>query len=85
MLIYAPSGAIKFGESLSLKQCIKLFNDLKNTKSPTRCAHGRPSIIPIIELTELRRKYYNNTKVIFVTISYIFTCFSLKHLKKNAK
>ncbi|KAK2580622.1 hypothetical protein KPH14_007734 [Odynerus spinipes] len=59
----ACHGAIKFGDSLSRKECIKLLNDLKNTKSPTRCAHGRPSIIPIIELSELRRKYYKNMEV----------------------
>ncbi|KAI4489436.1 hypothetical protein M0802_011108 [Mischocyttarus mexicanus] len=59
----ACRGAIKFGQSLSVEECIELFNDLKTTKSPTRCAHGRPSIIPIIELSELRKRCYKNTKV----------------------
>ncbi|XP_035723634.1 DNA mismatch repair protein Mlh3-like isoform X2 [Vespa mandarinia] len=58
----ACHGAIKFGELLSVQQCIELFDDLKTTKSPTRCAHGRPSIIPVIELSELKRRCYKNTK-----------------------
>lgn len=70
-IFYVPLGAIKFGDTLSLEQCINLFNDLKNTKSPTRCAHGRPSIIPIIELSELRRTCYKNIKVLLVLYIYL--------------
>ncbi|XP_035723635.1 DNA mismatch repair protein Mlh3-like isoform X3 [Vespa mandarinia] len=69
----ACHGAIKFGELLSVQQCIELFDDLKTTKSPTRCAHGRPSIIPVIELSELKRRCYKNTKVLSLLILY--NCF----------
>ncbi|KAF7385058.1 hypothetical protein HZH66_012144 [Vespula vulgaris] len=69
----ACHGAIKFGELLSVQQCIELFDDLKTTKSPTRCAHGRPSIIPIIELSELRRRCYKNIKVFSLFVLY--NCF----------
>ncbi|KAL2711698.1 DNA mismatch repair protein Mlh3-like [Vespula squamosa] len=69
----ACHGAIKFGELLSVQQCIELFDDLKTTKSPTRCAHGRPSIIPIIELSELRKRCYKNIKVLLLLVLY--NCF----------
>ncbi|XP_047364016.1 DNA mismatch repair protein Mlh3-like isoform X4 [Vespa velutina] len=69
----ACHGAIKFGELLSVQQCIELFDDLKTTKSPTRCAHGRPSIIPVIELSELKRRCYKNTQVL--TLLILYNCF----------
>ncbi|XP_043255465.1 DNA mismatch repair protein MutL-like [Colletes gigas] len=49
----ACHGAIKFGDPLTLQQCKQLLKLLNKTKIPTRCAHGRPSIIPILELSKL--------------------------------
>ncbi|XP_015428859.1 PREDICTED: DNA mismatch repair protein Mlh3-like [Dufourea novaeangliae] len=49
----ACHGAIKFGDPLTLQQCKWLLKLLKKTKIPTRCAHGRPSVVPILELSEL--------------------------------
>lgn len=56
-------GAIKFGDPLTLKECKWLLKLLTETKIPTRCAHGRPSIIPLVELTDLKRR---NTKLVQV-------------------
>ena len=48
------SGAIKFGDELSLEKCQSLLNDLKKCNAPFQCAHGRPSIAPIVELDKLQ-------------------------------
>ncbi|XP_012054632.1 PREDICTED: DNA mismatch repair protein Mlh3-like [Atta cephalotes] len=52
----ACHGAIKFGDKLTLEECTSLIQLLKNTKFPNRCAHGRPTIIPVIEFSELERR-----------------------------
>lgn len=38
-----------FGDFLTKEECESLFIELANTKFPFVCAHGRPSIIPLIE------------------------------------
>lgn len=50
------SGAIKFGDPLNSKECKLLIEALKDTNAPTRCAHGRPSIIPLLDLTGLKKR-----------------------------
>lgn len=50
------SGAIKFGDKLTLEQCRDLIKSLRYTKSPNRCAHGRPTMIPVMELSELEKR-----------------------------
>lgn len=50
------SGAIKFGDELTFEQCVCLTKLLKYTRSPNRCAHGRPTIVPVIELSELEKR-----------------------------
>lgn len=49
-------GAIKFGEKLDIDQCTKLVRALMYTKAPSRCAHGRPSVIPLLELDVSKNK-----------------------------
>ncbi|XP_014205389.1 DNA mismatch repair protein Mlh3-like [Copidosoma floridanum] len=49
----ACHGAIKFGDPLNVEECTTLIKALQDTKAPTRCAHGRPSIVPLIDLTDL--------------------------------
>ncbi|KAK1119119.1 hypothetical protein K0M31_013619 [Melipona bicolor] len=53
----ACHGAIKFGDSLTLKECKWLLKLLNKTKIPTQCAHGRPSIVPLLELTDLEKRH----------------------------
>jgi hypothetical protein len=42
--------AIMFGDELSLTQCTKLISRLLICKLPFQCAHGRPSIVPLLKL-----------------------------------
>ncbi|KFM75627.1 DNA mismatch repair protein Mlh3, partial [Stegodyphus mimosarum] len=49
----ACRGAVKFGDPLSLSQCENLLNSLSNCKLPFQCAHGRPSIAPILDIKKI--------------------------------
>ncbi|CAH1117325.1 unnamed protein product [Phaedon cochleariae] len=51
----ACRGAIKFGDSLSKERCRKLLVQLSSCDLPFQCAHGRPTIAPLIVL-ELNEK-----------------------------
>ncbi|CDO93170.1 unnamed protein product [Kluyveromyces dobzhanskii CBS 2104] len=44
--------AIMFGTTLSKPECEILVSDLSKCQWPFQCAHGRPSIVPIIELSD---------------------------------
>lgn len=46
----ACRSAIMFGDHLSLGQCRDLIEDLKTCQLPFQCAHGRPSIVPLVEI-----------------------------------
>ncbi|KAJ8309576.1 hypothetical protein KUTeg_014450 [Tegillarca granosa] len=46
-------GAIKFGHRLSLCKCEELVQSLNHCKLPFQCAHGRPSIVPILNLDKI--------------------------------
>jgi len=46
----ACKSAIKFGDHLSRAQCQALLTDLSHTQLPFQCAHGRPSIQPLLEM-----------------------------------
>lgn len=53
-LMKFQSGAIKFGERLSLSDCQQLINMVAKCKLPFCCAHGRPSVIPLVDLAEVQ-------------------------------
>ncbi|KAF7332355.1 Mismatch repair-related protein [Mycena kentingensis (nom. inval.)] len=40
--------AIMFNDPLTMAQCQKLVNSLAQTAFPFQCAHGRPSLVPLI-------------------------------------
>lgn len=46
----ACRGAIMFNDSLTHAQCEKLVDSLGKTAFPFQCAHGRPSLVPLIDL-----------------------------------
>ncbi|KAJ7741084.1 hypothetical protein B0H16DRAFT_1565880 [Mycena metata] len=46
----ACRGAIMFNDSLTTLQCKKLVDELCKTAFPFQCAHGRPSLVPLIDL-----------------------------------
>lgn len=46
----ACRSAIMFGDYLSVSQCRDLMEQLRTCRLPFQCAHGRPSIVPLVEL-----------------------------------
>jgi len=53
----ACRGAVKFGDSISLEECESLMKDLQTCNAPFQCAHGRPSIAPLVDLDQLSLCY----------------------------
>ncbi|KAJ7639214.1 hypothetical protein FB45DRAFT_904999 [Roridomyces roridus] len=49
----ACRGAIMFNDTLTKQQCEKLVAQLCATAFPFQCAHGRPSLVPLIHLGEV--------------------------------
>ena len=48
----ACHGAIRFGDALSHEDRQQLLDDLANCNSPFQCAHGRPSLVPLMYVEE---------------------------------
>ncbi|KAK4057695.1 DNA mismatch repair protein [Microbotryomycetes sp. JL221] len=46
----ACRGAIMFNDELTPDQCRKLLKQLAKTTFPFQCAHGRPSLVPLVNL-----------------------------------
>ncbi|XP_026867735.2 DNA mismatch repair protein Mlh3 isoform X2 [Electrophorus electricus] len=49
----ACHGAIKFNHVLSKEECCSLVASLSSCQLPFQCAHGRPSIVPLVDLLHL--------------------------------
>ncbi|KAK6304422.1 hypothetical protein J4Q44_G00250080 [Coregonus suidteri] len=49
----ACHGAIKFNDSLSKEECCSLVGSLSSCQLPFQCAHGRPSIAPLVDVLHL--------------------------------
>ena len=47
---YACHSAIRFGDPLTLVECNQIIQSLAKCRLPFQCAHGRPSIAPLIQL-----------------------------------
>lgn len=43
-------GAIKFGDKLSNSECRQLLKKLSVCNLPFQCAHGRPTLVPLLTL-----------------------------------
>lgn len=52
---HACHGAIKFGDKLSLSTCNNIMKELSKCDLPFQCAHGRPSIAPLLKLDMIRK------------------------------
>ncbi|RQM10940.1 hypothetical protein B5M09_013166 [Aphanomyces astaci] len=48
----ACRSAIMFGDPLTREECQTLIRQLSTCRLPFQCAHGRPSIVPLVQLTE---------------------------------
>lgn len=46
----ACRSAIMFGDELTMQEMHQLIDDLSKCKLPFQCAHGRPSIVPLVNL-----------------------------------
>ncbi|KAH9492887.1 hypothetical protein Btru_032551 [Bulinus truncatus] len=49
----ACHGAVKFGDILSKEECQSLLSSLASCDLPFQCAHGRPSVAPLVDLTTI--------------------------------
>lgn len=47
------SGAVKFGDALYPEECAVLLKNLSRCQVPFQCAHGRPALVPIVDLQHL--------------------------------
>ena len=47
----ACRSAIMFGTALTIQQCYILINELVQTKSTFQCAHGRPTLYPLLNIS----------------------------------
>uniref|UniRef100_A0A8C9XVG4 WW domain-containing protein n=1 Tax=Sander lucioperca TaxID=283035 RepID=A0A8C9XVG4_SANLU len=86
----ACHGAIKFNDSLSRDECCSLVASLSSCQLPFQCAHGRPSIAPLVDtlhldndekkpnLQKLRRMY--KAQILPQSPVAETFCFILKHL-----
>ena len=50
------AGAVKFGDSLTLAECVELVARLSTCRLPFQCAHGRPAVTPLVDLDHLKAK-----------------------------
>jgi DNA mismatch repair ATPase MutL len=48
----ACRGAIMFGDELSEVQCTEIVRRLAQCRFPFQCAHGRPSVTPLVDLRQ---------------------------------
>ncbi len=51
----ACHSAIRSGDELTRSQCVELLKNLSKCAFPFQCAHGRPSVVPLVDLN-LREK-----------------------------
>ncbi|XP_029900958.1 DNA mismatch repair protein Mlh3 isoform X1 [Myripristis murdjan] len=58
----ACHGAIKFNDSLSRDECCSLVASLSSCQLPFQCAHGRPSIAPLVDILHLDKDYKESLK-----------------------
>ncbi|XP_022251975.1 DNA mismatch repair protein Mlh3-like [Limulus polyphemus] len=47
-------GAVKFGDELDSTECTHLIKSLAYCKLPFQCAHGRPSLTPLVDFSHLQ-------------------------------
>lgn len=53
----ACHGAIKFNDTLSRDECVSLVASLSCCQLPFQCAHGRPSIAPLVDILHLDKDH----------------------------
>jgi len=61
----ACRGAVMFGDSLAMEQCVEIVKELSQCDMPFQCAHGRPSMVPLVDMPQAS----NHSVVLFALIS----------------
>lgn len=51
------TGAIKFNDVLRRDECVSLVASLSGCQLPFQCAHGRPSIAPLVDILHLDKEH----------------------------
>lgn len=57
----ACRSAVMFGDPLLLTECAQLLSALKATQLCFSCAHGRPTLIPLVHVQKLREQLLQKT------------------------
>ena len=60
------AGAIKFGDALSSDECLTLIGQLSQCDLPFQCAHGRPSLIPVLDIQLMASKLQANVRYLYL-------------------
>ncbi|KAM8921318.1 DNA mismatch repair protein Mlh3 [Pelodytes ibericus] len=58
----ACHGAVKFNDDLSLAECRHLIHSLSSCALPFQCAHGRPSMLPLADISHLELEQQDSQK-----------------------
>ncbi|XP_065581649.1 DNA mismatch repair protein Mlh3-like [Artemia franciscana] len=51
----ACHGSVRFGRKMSRDSCLQLIRLLSAQKLPFQCAHGRPSLVPLIKIPTIAK------------------------------
>lgn len=64
IIVFYITGAVKFGQKLTHNECSDYMMNLSKCQLPFQCAHGRPTLYPILEIsTEEEKLKYNIRKL----------------------
>ena len=61
----ACRGAVMFGQSLAQEDCLQLLCGLAQCQAPFQCAHGRPSLAPLVRISSLEEMEGTREKLNF--------------------
>uniref|UniRef100_A0A669ENX4 MutL homolog 3 n=1 Tax=Oreochromis niloticus TaxID=8128 RepID=A0A669ENX4_ORENI len=77
----ACHGAIKFNDTLSRDECYSLVASLSACQLPFQCAHGRPSIVPLVDVLHLDK----DTKPNLRKLRRMYKAWNMTNLQKPMK
>ena len=63
-------GALKFGYPLFPDECEVLLKNLSECHIPFQCAHGRPALVPIVDLRYLQSQQTRVSSFAIINIRY---------------
>ena len=63
----ACRSAVMFNDELSLQSCTEMLQKLADCHFPFQCAHGRPSMVPLVDLGGFESSYHEESNIDFRT------------------